>query len=178
MIDEFAFLSDAEFQQALVELEEATRQAKGKRKVEPLMRRLELSLRRAFREQGKKFLRKFRTQLRNRFAEGFEGHAAFLNTPLKESITPTEWLMIWYEVATGTLKLFSEPIEQAVNKALLSGAIQSIADIGMGISFSLSNPRAEAYLRDYGALRVAGINEETQSQLQTILKQAINEGWS
>ena len=178
MDDEFAFMSDPEFQMALAELEEATRTAKGKRRVEPSMRRLELSTRKFFRAQGSQFLRKFRAQLRSRFSEGFEGHSAFLSTPLKEELSPTEWLMIWYEVTQATDPGFVTNIDEAVRGTLLASAIQSIADVGMKISFSLSNPRAEAYLKNYGAQRVAGINDETRGQLQTILDQAINGGWS
>jgi hypothetical protein len=178
MYDEFAMLNDVDFERALYVLEEASRQAKGRKRIDPAMRRLELTLRKFFRAQGSAFIRKFRAQLRGRFAEGFEGHTAFLNTPLKESIQPSEWLAIWFEVAQATARLLIGPLDQAVQKALSTGAIQTIAMLGMRISFSLSNTRAAEYLREYGARRVTKIDEETRDQLRTILDQAIDEGWS
>jgi hypothetical protein len=45
-------------------------------------------------------------------------------------------------------------------------------------SFTLANPRAVAYLRDYGALRVAGINETTRQYLQTVITDGVEQGWS
>lgn len=176
MDDDFDFLSDREFEQALAELEEAARQAKGRRKLEPIARRLELSLRKAFRAQQVRFLREFRRQMRSRFAEGFEGHDAFLSTPLKEAFTPAEWWTIWYEVASSTSQLLIVPIEEGVRRALLTGGVQAV--LGMGIRFDLANPRAVRYMQDYGALRVTRINEETRTQLQTILDAAVNDGWS
>jgi hypothetical protein len=176
--DDFAFLNDREFQAALAELEEATRIAKGKRRIEPTTRRLELAARKFFREQGSRFLRKFRSEMRSRFSEGFEGHAAFLDTPLQESLTPAEWLVIWYEVTQATDDLLAGQIDQAVQRTLLAGAMNAIMDMGLRISFSLSNPQAEAYLQKYGAKLVTKIDEETRSQLQTILNDAIANGWS
>ena len=163
---------------ALLDFLEAAKTAKGQKRVEPLMHRLELSLRKAFQEQGARFLRKFREQLRSRFAEGFEGHAAFLSTPLTEALGPLDWLVIWYEVSQGSVKLFSDPINQAVEQALQIGAISAISDIGMKLSFSLENPRAVAYLQDYGAKLVSGINDTTRNELQTIITQAADNGWS
>lgn len=177
-MDEFASLDDYGFQIALAELDEAARLANGRKRVEPTMRRLELSARKFFREQGSRFLRKFRSQLRGHFTEGFEGHAAFLGAPIRESITPVEWLAIWIEVAQATEGLLAGQIQQAAEKAILAGAVHAIADVGMRLSFSLENPRAADYLRDYGVTRVAGINDETQNQLRTILDQAIRDGWS
>lgn len=178
MDDGFAFLDDAEFQRALVMLEEATRLASGKKRLDPVVRRLELAMRKAFRAQGSVFLRKFRERLRSRFQEGFAGHATFLCTPLKETLTPVEWLIIWFEVASKTSGMFSKPIDQAVEKALSMGALNALGEIGVRISFSLANPRAEAYLKEYGAQLVTRINEETRVQIQTIINQAISGGWS
>lgn len=165
-----------EMQTVLVEYREAARRARGRKRTDPLARRLEGSLKKAFREQGSRFLRRFRAEMRNRFSEGFEGHRAFLETPVLEAIAPTEWWFIWYEVAISTARLFIRPIEDGVRSALLIGGVQAVA--GMGISFDLANPRAVAYLQNYGARRVSRIDEETRAQLQTILDQAASGGWS
>ena len=178
-VDEFdGLLSDREFLQALSELEEATRMAKGRKRMEPAMRRLELAARKFFRTQGSLFMRKFRTQLRSKFEEGFEGHTKFLNTSLQEALSPLEWLIIWYEVTQATDKSLSDAADEAIKAALLAGAIQSIAEAGIKLSFSLANPRAVAYMQNYGAQLVKNIDEETRSQIQTILNDAIGNGWS
>ena len=182
---------------AMMDFLEAAKTAKGMKRAEPLARRLELALRKAFLEKGARFLRKFRIEMRSKFAsatrvaemgdsgstplrptEGFEAHAAFLSIPLKEVLGPLEWLVIWYEVSQNSVKLFSDPINQAVEKALQIGAVNSLGEIGMKLSFSLENPRAAAYLENYGAKLVSGINEETRDQLQTILNEGIQNGWS
>jgi hypothetical protein len=163
---------------AAEEFVEAVRRSKKMEQKEKIVRTLELAMRKAFKEQGRIFIRNFRAKLRTYFAEGFEGHSAFLNTPLKESITPTDWLVVWIETIEKTAKLFSVPIDQAVQAALVLGAATTIGETGLKISFSLQNPRAVSYLQDYGAKLVAGVDDTTRKQLQTIITQAVNDGWS
>jgi SPP1 gp7 family putative phage head morphogenesis protein len=45
-------------------------------------------------------------------------------------------------------------------------------------AFSLSNPRAVAYLMEHGAELIAGIDETTRAAIHDILVQAMQEGWS
>jgi uncharacterized protein with gpF-like domain len=47
-----------------------------------------------------------------------------------------------------------------------------------GISFSLRNPRAIAYLREHGAELITGIDETTRATIHDILVQGRQEGWS
>lgn len=157
---------------------EAVRRSMRLRRREQMARRLELSLRKAFHEQERLFMAGFRKHLRRFFSEDFEGQAAFQQAPLNESISASDWLAVWIVVSQKTVELFARPIDQAVQAAFESGALAMIGDVGIELSFNLSNPRAEAYLADYGARLVANIDETTREYLQTVITQAVDEGWS
>lgn len=169
---------DPKIAQAMAEIEEATRRANYRQQSERAATRLEQAMQKAFREQGRLFASSLRTQLRRFFSEGFEGHAAFLSTPLKESLLPSDWLPIWIEVTQKTIKLFTGPIENAASAALGLGIQSTISSLNMKLSFDLKNPRAVAYLQDYGAAQVTKINETTREYIQTLITQAVDEGWS
>jgi hypothetical protein len=47
-----------------------------------------------------------------------------------------------------------------------------------GISFSLSNPRAVAYLKEHGAEQIPGIDETTRATIRDILVRGRQEGWA
>jgi len=169
---------DPKIAQAMNELDEATRKANYRRQSERVATRLEQEMQKAFREQGRLFVTSLRTQLRRFFTEGFEGHAAFLTAPLKESLLPSNWLPVWIEVAQKTIKMFSKPIENAASMALDLGIRSTILSMGMKLTFDLSNPRAVSYLQEYGARQVTRINETTREYIQTLITQAVDEGWS
>jgi hypothetical protein len=165
---------------ALDEFEEAITRGNQRKRMERLIRPLEIAMRRAFREQGSLLARKLR-QVKRYFAEGgdpFKQHDAWLNMRFDEALPPTEFLRIWSEVGLETMKYFSQPIDAAVAKALTYGGAAMIAELGMKLSFDLKNPRAAQYLRDYGVMQVRGINETTRQYLQTLINTATEEGWS
>ncbi len=149
---------------AAVKFVEAMARAKRMKRREQGIRRLELSLRKAFLEQGRQFERALR-KFKDRF-------------PAKESVSVLEWMFVFYAVSQKTAVLFSQPIDAAVEAALKSGAAATIADLAMKISFDLDNPRAVQYLKDYGAKLVANIDDTTRDYLQTLIAQATTEGWS
>ena len=167
-----------EVKNAAEEFLEAAHQYQGAKKLKSISRRLELSMQRGFRTQGAKFMKLFRERLRSSFEEGFEGHATFMSTPLKEVMGPADWIVVWLETILATDALFEGPIDKAVQTALALGATQAIAELGLKLSFDLANPRAAAYIQDYGAKLISGIDEESKGQIQTIIDQAIKEGWS
>lgn len=158
---------------------EAVSRSKKLKKREQTERRLELALRKAFREQGKLFVRGL-IKFKHRFTEAAQIRSPFGDDKvvLDESIPPTEWLFVFQLVAQKTASLFEKPIDAAAQAAMLQGAGNLIADLGMSISFTLKNPRAEAYLEKYGAQRVTGINETTRDYIRTVMEQAATEGWS
>ncbi|MFZ5856774.1 MAG: phage minor head protein [Chloroflexota bacterium] len=171
---------------AAEEYVEAVRRSKRLKRKEPIERRLELAMRKAFREQGRQFertLRKFRdrfdpTPVPSSNSESMNLERGDDDEELKESILPTEWMFVFHAVAQRTLVLFSKPIDRAVRAALLAGGTNQIAELGVGISFTLDNPRAVTYLTQYGAKLVTKINETTRDYIGTIIEQATKEGWS
>lgn len=169
---------DPDVMRAMQQLEEAVRKMNFRRSVERLTEKLRLDIRRAFIKQGAIFVQSLRSTLRLHFAESMEGHVRFLSAPLKESMAPTDWLPIWVQTDQKTFSLFAEPIEKIATRALQLGALATIAEIKMDISFTLENPRAVQYLRDYGARQVTKISETTRGELQTLISQAVDEGWS
>lgn len=168
---------------AAEEYVEAVRRSRRLKRKEPIERRLELAMRKAFREQGRQFERNLR-KFRDRFGEAQRADTQVRpdgrdeDTELSESILPTEWMFVFHAVAQKTLVLFSKPIDTAVRAALLAGGTNLIAELGAGISFALDNPRAVTYLEQYGAKLVTKINETTRDYIGTIIEQATREGWS
>lgn len=167
--------------EAFASFNEALTRQQHRARVDSITARLGSALSRAFRSQGSQFVRELKKQAGHHFSEGgdpFVQYAGLLNGKFSEAISFTDWIMIWAATASNTIKLFSAPLDAAVLRALKAGGAAQIADLGMDIKFDLQNPRAVKYLKDYGAKLVAGINEETQRQLQALLAQAADEGWS
>lgn len=168
-----------EYMDAFMNFIEAVSRARKLKKREQVERRLELALRKAFKEQGGQFVRGL-SRFRARFTESAQIVSMFGNDAIRldESTLPTEWMFVWHLVAQKTAGLLGKPIEAAAQASLLQGAGNLIADLGMKISFDLKNPRAIAYLEQYGAKQVANINETTRAYINTIMTQSANEGWS
>lgn len=164
---------------AFMNFHEAMKRSQKLKKRERIERRLELALQKAFREQGRVFVRML-AKFKDRFAEAAQVRSMFGDdvVQLDESIPPTEWMFVFYEAAKRTFGLFEKPIDAAVQTALWQGAASMIADVGMSIRFDLKNPRAVKYLEQYGAQQVTKINDTTRDYLNTLLTQAANEGWS
>lgn len=133
-----------------------------RRALRPIERRLERAMQRAFRAQGRAFVKRF-ARLRELFVE---------------ALTPRDWEPLFDEATIETVKLFTDPIDIAVGQALQAGALANIAELGVEGSFDLANPRAVAYLQDYGARRVTMITEETRRQIQQIVTRGVDQGWS
>ena len=162
---------------------EASKRGAQKEQAEKLVKPLAKALRKAFWAQGALFMKKL-NKYAPKFSEKYSDENPFvryarkLATPIKEVISASDWMSIWDEVALATLALFAEPIDKAVAQALLVGGLATIAQLGVDINFDLDNPRAKAYLEEYGAKLVAGVNETTKGYIQTLMVQAAEEGWS
>lgn len=141
---------------------EAATAAQKWRVVGPQERKLRTALARAFRTQGKSFVAGF-AKLRGAFTEAF---------------TAADWITIFNAATQDSFSLFLDPLQAGVEAALLAGATNLIAELGMDVSFSLRNPRAVAYVQAHGADLVRGIDDTTRSYLNTLLTQAADEGWS
>lgn len=158
--------------------DEALKRSKKLIKREQIQRRLEIAMQKAFREQGKQFVRAM-SKFKDRFTETAQIKSPFGDDMvLSEGMVPTEWMFVFHLVAKNTTPLFEKPIDAAVQTSLLQGASNLIADLGMNIRFDLKNPGAVKYLDQYGAKQVTKINEATRDYLQTIMKQSADEGWT
>lgn len=144
---------------------EARRKAVKRRALRPIEGKLEKALAKAFRAQGREFLKRFK-ELRDRF-------------PVEESVTPRDWFRHFEEASLITLALFVKPLEDAVGMALLLGGQHFIAGMGVAdLEFRLTNPGAVAYLDEYGARLVSKIDEETRRQLNTMITNGVQDGLS
>lgn len=136
------------------------------RSLAPIERRLEAAMRRAFASQEREFLRRF-ARLRPLFAE-----------VLREAIAEVDWKPLFDDAALATLDVFIEPIDDAAKAGLLAGGRQAMADLMVEGSFDLANLRAVAYLQDYGAKLVAGIDDTTRQYIKTVITEGVEQGWS
>lgn len=153
------------------ELIEALGVARVARARARLERQLQKAMTKAFRAQGKAFLKEFEA-LKARFPdEATEAHR------LSEALEDHDWGPLFDRVSKRVFKLFTGPIDKATRQALRSGAEEVIVDAGSGISFDLKHPTAAKWLKGRAAKQVAGINEETRSQLGTIITKGAKEGW-
>ena len=129
----------------------------------PIERELERSLAVAFKRQST-LLAKLLAKEKSRFVETIEDF---------------DWWEAYLTAAQmRTLRLFTGPIDRAARRALLAGALHVLADTGVAMSFSLQNPRAVAWLQDYGAQRVAKIDETTRQYIKTVITEGVEHGWS
>jgi hypothetical protein len=142
----------------------SSRQRPKRRALAPIERKLERAMQRAFRAQGRAFAKRF-AALKGLF-------------PIEEAIGEWDWSPLFDDAELETLQLFVEPIEIAVAAALQAGAKANIASLGVALSFDLKNPRAVAYLDQYGAKRVSQVNQHTRDELRKIVTKAVAEGWS
>lgn len=100
---------------------------------------------------------------------------------VREAAIPDDvWHRLWGEVSAEMLRLMLAPVLDLNEVGLLLGAGALAAQLGIDFekAFSLKNPRAVAYLEEHGAALVTKINEETRSQMQALVRQAVDEGWS
>lgn len=137
------------------------------RKLARPVRTAERAVGAVFRKQGRLFAAGFRG-LRAHFAEG----------RLRESITEDDWLRIWNTVTGETDTLFLDTLTEMMGRGLALGAAQAVSDLDVDYAFQLSNPRAVAYIEEFGAARVTQINDTTQSVIRNIVTQGTREGWS
>ena len=152
---------------------EALDQLKRERKLRPLVLTLEKELAAAFREQGRLFIK---------------GLDSIAHTyPQMEAETPGQFSEWWWEyiewwiylqrAMVETLRVFVNPVDAAVIQAYLVGGHTMLAEVGMPMSFTLANPRAVAYLENYGADLITKINGTTREYIKNILVKGGREGW-
>jgi hypothetical protein len=133
-------------------------------------RKLADDLRKAFRDQTNMFLDRL-SVFKNDF-------------PVEEADKPPvdPILKVWDKVSASTRNLFSKPITLAITESMKKGARLLKDKLGLEKAtekaFNLDNPRAVDYLKMHGAENVTRIDDVTRGQIQTILEQGREQGWS
>lgn len=157
--------------QILLEASERLLAAAGITKMErvlaPIVAKAEQGIGAGFRAQGKTVLKRL---------EGIKGD--WPEPKLEEAITPSEW---WYLIELGladSVGLLRDPIDAAMANALLLGGYSVIAELRLPLTFSLSNPRATAYMVQHGGELITQIDAATRTTINDILVQGSQEGWS
>jgi hypothetical protein len=140
----------------------ATVVARKERALGPLIRQYRPDISAAFQAQGASFLKAF-AALQGRF---------------QEAISPSDWGPLFTQAELDTLAVLLKPITELQSAALDAGVRHAIADLELGGSFKLPQPRAVAFLRQQGADRVTMINATTRDGLRSLMAQAVDEGWS
>lgn len=132
-------------------------------------RDLTIALRRAFRAQGRAFLRHMASA-----AADFPAEEAFAQ--LLEAVS--RWDPYFDDASADTIDAFTEPLDAAVRAALLAGASKIVMSLDLGTTFNLANPRAAAWLDGHAAKLVAGINDTSRARLGQIITTGRTEGQS
>lgn len=146
----------------LNKLMEAMKKLKKDKLIYPIRFKLEVSMQKAFREQGTNFIKKFAI-FQRRFVESLDG---------------SDIDRLFDNVIIETLWLFETPFNEAAYATMAIGAKQAIADIGMDISFNVKNSRAQTYLNNHAAEMVTKINKTTKAAIKNIILESAEGGWS
>ncbi len=93
-----------------------------------------------------------------------------------EGVPEPPWESVWSVIADETSGEIESIVSASLPPALESGALATIADLGIAASFSLENPLATAYLEQRGAELVTQINETTRGRLRTIMTNGARKG--
>ncbi len=150
---------------ALDLLEAAVTRKAAARKRAAAERKLEAAMAKAFRAQGRAFVR--------------ELGAVRSSYPIAEAARWGDWVAKFEAAATKTLRFFTTPIDAATTTAILLGARVVLGSIRASIGFDLKNPRAVAWLRENpAAARVTMINETTRGYIQALVDRAVEDGAS
>lgn len=114
----------------------------------------------------------------NQFLERLEAHAWRFAETLRESLPDDRLDAIWAAVAAATSGPLEDLLDDLAPRAAREGWTQAAADIQVGISFDPDAPQVRAFLRRFGARRVARINATTRDRLATLLADADRHGWN
>jgi hypothetical protein len=163
-----------ELRQATQRFIEAVERTARERELAPIVSELEKQISRAFREQGRIFL------------EGFANLKPFFPKP--EELQEADYTGWWFDYAdwwpyfelamSRTSMAFIDPMDRAAYSAFVIGGYSLIGEIGIPLTFNLANPRATAFLRNYGARGITQINETTRQTIHDILVRGSEQGWS
>jgi len=150
--------------EAIDRLEEAVKRTQREKATAPLVKKLEGQIARAFKAQGRAFVKRFKVLEKE--------------WPVAEAGSGPEWEKRFDDAADETFYFFLGPIEAATKKALAAGGQQDLANLKADVAFDLKNPRAVQYMKNHGAEMVTKINKTTRDDIKRIVTKAVDEGWS
>lgn len=163
---------------AIDALLEATRRQVLDETLRPIERKLELALAKAFKAQGRAFMKRF----------------AAVEPKLPGAINEDDWLRYLEAAQLETRDLFIDADKQAVSKAIVAGIKQAARETGLpeglgeaapvepdaatllGIRFNLHNPRAVEYIDRVGANLVSNVDETTKGYIRTVISEGVAKG--
>ena len=145
------------------------------RVLRPTVATMEAAISRAFRVQGRRLIEESRV-----LEAGGRRHSSFVRrqASLREAWSVDDWLRLFDLVSGETTALFFEPVQAGIAEALLAGASEVIAQVGIDYAFGLANPRAVAYLEAHGYGLISQIDSVTRGNIATIVTNGTAEGWS
>jgi hypothetical protein len=159
---------------------EASRKPMRDEALQPIERRMQQRVAKAFLAQRRAFLKRF----------------VAVAPRLPGMLTDEDWVRHLDMAMLETKELFMQAELEAVRAAITAGIKNAAAESGLpagmteagliedviaillGIRFDLKNPRAVAYIDQVGANLVANIDETTREYIRTLISQGVSEGWS
>jgi len=154
---------------------EAIARTRRERALAKATQRAESALSRAFQEQGRVFIESWERAAKR---AGLREAPPPPPPPPVDPALAVPWEPAFSDAEIASLQLFEEPIQALVESAIQSGARAAIADLGADISFNLANPRAVAFLEQYGARQVTRINETTRDEIRRMVTRGVEQGLS
>ncbi len=168
-------------------IEEALRRISRARAVGPIEARLEAEMSAVFLAQGRALGRRLAQGASGRSQESVRLAARLgpATVAVREAFADDDWGPLFEQAARETDGRFGWAIEAAARAALTAGARAALSagaraalTAQLGISWSLRNPRAVAYLDAHGAALVTRINETTRDDLRSLIARGIEAGRS
>lgn len=145
---------------AVVRLDEALTRRKIEATLRPRVSALEAKIGKRFIQQGKDVARVVERLARLVEAEGDTFDSVFDSAALDTSSS------------------MLEDLTTAVVQTFVTGGAHVIADLGIKLAFDLTNPRATAYSKAYGADQISGIDEESKAQIRRLVTEGVSVGES
>ena len=153
--------------QVSVDLHEAAKR-RLRRAVNTIATESEKQLAVVFVREGMAFVRLF-SKLRDRFPE----------TDVQEAVLDAdEWVRLLVIAQAGIASDKRAVIATGITGALAIGGQGVLNEMGLGVQFSLANPRAAEYVAFRGAQLVSSVDETTRGYIRTVIHQGTSEGWS
>lgn len=143
-------------------LYESAHTLRKRRALRELEKEMAKDLQAFFLKQGRLFLMQFH-KYRDLFSESVGGDEAD---------------RVFERIKQETEELLKDIIIRRAGQAISSAAGHLLSDIGIGISFTLENPRAVEYLQMRAAERVRAIDETTRQTIKNIIVRGAEEGKS